>query len=180
MAERRGNKTDYLRESIFEVNANGDGLKFGKLGKSFGEYSDEELEEAWRRSCKRDPFIGLYDKLKHTACAPLDCERFREALEFLFKATGDEAFQAAAHAMENHGIMHGSLKATVLSKAGENRRAVWASMARMHVWVTREKNLPTRAARLTAAERGIPGTTFDTVTHALCNSYQDWLKKIAP
>jgi hypothetical protein len=146
--------------------------------KDFREYSDDELAEAWKRARQRDSFVGLYDKLKKakSPSGALNCIGVRQALEFLHEATGDDTFQLAAHAMTSHGFTRGGVKQAALSKLAWNKHAIWASMPRMSVWVENEKFAPLKAAKLVAAERGIPGPSFETVVADLRKNYPKWLK----
>jgi hypothetical protein len=99
-------------------------------------------------------------------------------LEFLHEATGDDTFQLAAHAMTSHGFTRGGVKQAALSKLTMNKHAIWASMPRMSVWVEKEKFAPLKAAKIVAAERGIPGQPFETVVTDLRKNYPKWLKSI--
>jgi hypothetical protein len=189
MAARRGNKSTYSgnlhvyaspdRTTVWRCK-DGDWEKISE--KDFRDYSDDDFIEAWKRTRKRDPFVGLYDKLKKakSPSVGLNCVDVRQALEFLHKATGDDAFQLAAHAMTSHGFTRGGVKQAALSKLTSNKRAIWASMPRMSVWIEKEKFTPLKAAKLVAAERGIPGRSFETVVDALRKTYPKWLKSISP
>jgi leucyl aminopeptidase (aminopeptidase T) len=81
--------------------------------------------------------------------------------------------------MEQHGLVKGGVKATALSKMDKhNKQAVWALMPKMHVWVVMEKVSPHKAAKLVAAQRGIPGASFDAVVTDLRKTYPKWLELI--
>jgi hypothetical protein len=90
-AARRGNKKTYPGNvSVF------DSKVFDK--KDFRDFSDGEFEEAWKRAVRRDPFIGIYDRLKNAEILPpVKCRDLRHALEFLHKATGDAIFLWRRH-----------------------------------------------------------------------------------
>jgi hypothetical protein len=145
----------------------------------FRDFSDDDFIEAWKRACQRDRFVGHYDKLKKakSPSGALNCTDVRQALEFFHEATGDDIFQLAAHAMTSHGFMRGGVKQAALSKL-LNKYAIWASMPRMSVWVEKEKFAPLKAAKLVAAERGIPGRSFSAIVTALRKTYPIWLKSI--
>jgi hypothetical protein len=175
MAARRGNQSTYSR-SVF------DPKNKEAFATDFRDFSDDDFIEAWKRACQRDPFVGLYDKLKKakSPSADLNCVDVRQALEFLHEATGDDNFQFAAHAMTSHGVTRGGVKRAALSKLTSNKHAIWASMPRMSVWVEKEKFAPLKAAKLVAAERGIPGRSFSAIVTALRKAYPMWLKSIRP
>ena len=178
MARPRGNKSTYSG-SVFDLN-NKD------FTTDFRDFSDDDFIKAWKRACQRDPFVGHYDKLKKakSPSADLNCKDVRQALEFLHEETGDDIFQLAAHAMTSHGFTRGGVKRAALSKL-KLKRAIWASMPTMLVWVEKEKLAPLKAAKLVAVQRGIPGKSFSgksfsAVVTALRKTYPIWLESIRP
>jgi hypothetical protein len=134
------------------------------------DYNDDELEAAWRRANARDPLIGFYDRLKAKNLASLSCEDVLKALEFLHEATGVECFRGAVVEMERHGLASGGLKSAALH-AVEGRTAAHLAALRMHVWIVREGLSVDRAAKLTAAERGLPALSFDAAVKSLKKAY---------
>lgn len=137
---------------------------------SLVDYNDEELEAAWRRAAARDPLIGLYDRLKAKNLPSLNCEDVLTALEFLYEATGVECFRGAVVAMERHGLADGGLKFAALH-ALEARTAAHLATFRMHVWIVREGLSRDRAAKLAAAERGLPASSFGAAVKSLKKAY---------
>jgi hypothetical protein len=169
---RRGNKKTYSGNvSVFDSKVIEE--------KDFRDFSDGEFEEAWKRAVRRDPFTVIYAELKKAkTLPPINCCDLRYVLEFLHKATGDAIFQEAASAMKQHGLVKGGLKATALRKIDPHKRATWAVMPKMHGWVVMEKTSPHKAAKLVAAQRGIPGKSFDAVVADLRKTYPKWLELI--
>jgi hypothetical protein len=196
MAARRGNKSTYSnnlhayaspdRTTVWHCGEDGSTITirdWEKISeKDFRDYSDDDFIEAWKRACKRDPFVGVYDRLKSAdrPRASLNCRDVSQALEFMYKATGDTNFLGAAVAMKLYGLTSGGLKKTVLGKMSNFRHAFWSAMPKMHVWIENEKVSPLKAAKLVAARHGIPGQSFETVVDGLRKTYPKWLKSISP
>jgi hypothetical protein len=171
MAARRGNQSTYSGSVYDPKNKEA-------RETDFRDFSDDDFIEAWKRACKRDPFAGLYDRLKKIKSPPLNCSDLRHALEFLHEATGDDAFQAAVLAMKRHGFTRGGVKLAALSKLSKRKYAIWAAMPQMSVWVESKKFSPLKAAKLVAAQLGIPGRSFWAVITELRKTYPMWLKSI--
>jgi hypothetical protein len=175
MAARRGNQSTYSGSVYDPKNKEA-------RETDFRDFSDDDFIEAWKRACQRDRFEGLYDKLKEAKfpSVSLNCTDVRQALEFLHKATGDDVFRRAAHAMTRHGFTRGGVKLAALSKLSKRKHAIWAAMPRMWIWVEEEKFSPLKAAKLVAAQLGIPGRSFWAVITALRKTYSMWLKLNRP
>lgn len=137
---------------------------------SIVDYNDDELESAWRRSCERDQMLGLYDRLKRADVPPLNCPDVLSAMKFLYDATQDECFLIAAKAMEERGIVKGGLKSTVLQPFEERTAAHYTAIL-MHEWVANEGLTVERAAKITTAQRGVPGATFSAAVKSVKVAY---------
>lgn len=179
MATQRGNTSTYrappkVRGVRLPIKSD-DGTKL------IFELSDEELADAWKRSCRRDPFEGLYEKLKKSdrLKESLNCRDLRDALVFLHEATGDDDFIEAANAMKRHGLTCDGVKKRALNNLSAHKSAVWAAMPHLAVWVEKEKLSPLKAAKIVAARLGVPGASFESVITALRKAYPKWKKSIA-
>jgi hypothetical protein len=155
MAARRGKRLTYSGSVFFDPNNPGP----NNLTVDFRDYSDDDFIKAWERSCKHDPFEGLYDKLKRAAqpAVSLNCSDVKQALEFLHAATGDANFLRAAAAMKLYGLTRGGLKKSALNKISSQKHALWAAMPKMRVWIENEKVSPNMAAKLVAVQRQAQG-----------------------
>jgi hypothetical protein len=116
MAARRGNQSTYSGSVYDPKNKEA-------RETDFRDFSDDDFIEAWKRACQRDRFEGLYDKLKEAKfpSVSLNCTDVRQALEFLHKATGDDVFRRAAHAMTRHGFTRGGVKLAALSQVEQTQ-----------------------------------------------------------
>ena len=123
--------------------------------------SDAELKAVWKRVTQRRAVVDRLTKLDAKQIPSVSCFDVREALDFLYTATGDHIFKGAALAMKGYGLSHGGLKATVLGKIRGHRTRDWWAMPKMHSWVEKESVTVRAAAKIVAAEWGIGAADGD-------------------
>jgi hypothetical protein len=150
---RRGNKSSYAKAAT-----GGDLLSF----------NEEQLALAWAASRKRDPMDGHYDKLRRekTLDESVNCRDLINALSFLNEATGDVRFQDAITALHQFGFNKGAVRQSVLAKLRDDGlmpAAFGIGAFKMHMWIEKEGMPKTRAARLVAAQYGLPCKNNDAV-----------------
>jgi hypothetical protein len=153
MAVRRGNQSDYDDEPP---------------GNELLSFNKKQLALAWASARRRDPMDGLYDKLKRdkTLSETVNCLDVIHALEFLHAATCDVRFQDAGAALRQIGLTKGGVRQSVMAKLRENGlrpSAFGIGALKMHAWVEKEGMSVSRAARLVAAQYGLPGKNDDSV-----------------
>jgi hypothetical protein len=158
--------------------------KYGQDRKEFGflDLTNREtwipdlLEKAWKTAAARRPIKTSYDAIDTTS---LSGEATADALELLFEVTGDEAFRTALLALRGHGLHKGGLKENLKRKLRGKlnaRPAIRYAMSTMAGWRRRVRS-DREAARLTAAQMGIPGQSFDAAVDELRKAYVQ-LKKL--
>ncbi|HME84822.1 MAG TPA: hypothetical protein VKG91_09810 [Roseiarcus sp.] len=131
------------------------------------------LEFLWKAAVARDPIKTPYDAFND---ASLSGEATAEALAMLYEKTGDEAFRTALLALRAYELDKGGLKENLrraMRGAADARPAVWLLMPHMASWRSRVAH-DSQAARLTAAQHGVRGQSFDAVVNELRKAYALW------
>ncbi|WP_294532616.1 hypothetical protein [uncultured Rhodoblastus sp.] len=153
MTSRRGNKSSYAKAAT---------------GVDLLSFNDEQLALAWAAARRRDPMDGHYDNLRRdkTLDESVNCRDLINALGFLHEATKDVRFQDAVTALDQFGFTKGAVRQSVLAKLRDDGfmpAAFGIGAFKMHAWVKKEGMPKTRAARLVAAQYGLPCKDNDAV-----------------
>lgn len=138
----------------------------------------EFLEACWRKSVKRDRIQTPYEAIESES---LSGEATAAALELLVEVTGDEAFRTALLALRAYGLDKGGLKEKLkqrLRGSLDVRPAIRLVLPTMSNW-RRRVSTDVQAARLTAAQYGIPGQSFATVVEELRKASKKWEASVA-
>ncbi len=155
MVARRGNSSNYESK-------NGQKRAIGLTPDT----SIDALAEAWAKARLRDRFDGAYNVAKREPCPSLSGHDLKLALQYLFKATEDPAFEKAAHALEDRGLAkHKGLK-DIVTDSLSNKVAALTGAYRMRAWIEQEDVTVAEAARLVASQLGLPLTKSDDSINA--------------
>jgi hypothetical protein len=137
------------------------------------ECTPEFLKACWGQAVARDRVKTKYDDLKGSAS--LSGEATAAALELLVEATGDEAFRTALLALRAYGFNRGGLTRALKERMRklDIRPTIWLVMPMMAKWRRRVES-DVKAARLTAAQYGVSGQSFEAVVTELRKSFTKW------
>ena len=161
MAKPGGNRTRYFRNGVEQS------LDNPKV------CTEEFLEKEWRRRVARSPVKTPYETFDAVS---LSGEATAVALELLSRMTGDEAFRTALLGLRAYELDKGGLKENLkrLFRGKLHARpAVRYAMPSMERWRAFVQS-DIQAARLAAAQRGVPGQSFAAVVDELRKAFVDW------
>jgi hypothetical protein len=132
------------------------------------------LEQLWIARRRRDPIKDGYELSDESSS--LNGEATASALKLLWDATGDEAFRTSLLALPSYGLERGGLKEQLkrqMRGPHDVRPAIALALPTMYLW-RRKVKTDIQAARLTAAQHGIPGASFDAVVKQLIQAFPSW------